>query len=216
MNPPIVTQTISLLQPVRLSRRLFLPHRSRMVLASLGTQKGLSVAVVVMAGADEYRCDYCRILYPGDVCDLHTRLSERDRMHHIIFVAKLKTLPSHRSPTAPSSPSGFILLALHCCIWLIPKPEKAFRSDCWYVLLVSPLLLSCRTLNPFHRIDVPVSSPFGGDGWFVRVDNLEDVVGGHIVLAALCILGGLWHIATTPWVWTRRTFVKLHKRRYLR
>ena len=23
------------------------------------------------------------------------------------------------------------------------------------------------------------SSPFGGDGWFVRVDNLEDVVGGH-------------------------------------
>ena len=70
-------------------------------LASLGTQKDLSTVVVVMAGADEYRCDYCRILYLGDVCDLHTRLAERDRMHHIVFVAKLKTLPSHRSPLLP-------------------------------------------------------------------------------------------------------------------
>ena len=63
------------------------------------------------------------------------------------------------------------------------------------------------TLRPSTILGYLVSSPFGGDGWFVRVDNLEDVVGGHIVLAALCILGGLWHIATTPWVWARRTFV---------
>ena len=25
-------------------------------------------------------------------------------------------------------------------------------------------------------------SPFGGEGWFVRVDNLEDVIGGHVYL----------------------------------
>ena len=72
-----------------------------MLLASLGTQKDLSVADVVVAVADEDRRDYCRILHPGDVCDLHTRLSERDRMHPIIFVAKLKTLPSHWSPLLP-------------------------------------------------------------------------------------------------------------------
>ncbi len=50
-------------------------------------------------------------------------------------------------------------------------------------------------------------SPFGGDGWIVRVDNLEDVVGGHIVVGIGCILGGIWHITTVPWVWARRAFV---------
>jgi photosystem II CP43 chlorophyll apoprotein len=40
-------------------------------------------------------------------------------------------------------------------------------------------------------------SPFGGDGWIVRVDNLEDVVGGHIYVA----------IFTNPWPWARRCLV---------
>lgn len=52
-----------------------------------------------------------------------------------------------------------------------------------------------------------LSSPFGGDGWFVRVDNLEDVVGGHYFLSGLLIVGGVWHILTTPWTWSRRCFV---------
>ena len=50
-------------------------------------------------------------------------------------------------------------------------------------------------------------SPFGGDGWIVRVDNLEDVVGGHIYVAILCVFGGLWHIFTNPWPWARRCLV---------
>ena len=52
-----------------------------------------------------------------------------------------------------------------------------------------------------------LSSPFGGDGWIVRVDNLEDVVGGHIVVGFGCIFGGVWHIVTRPWTWARRCFV---------
>jgi len=28
-----------------------------------------------------------------------------------------------------------------------------------------------------------LSSPFGGDGWIVRVDSLEDILGGHVVVA---------------------------------
>ena len=52
-----------------------------------------------------------------------------------------------------------------------------------------------------------LSSPFGGDGWIVRVDSLEDIIGGHIVVGVGLSFGGLWHITTGPWAWTRRAFV---------
>jgi photosystem II CP43 chlorophyll apoprotein len=52
-----------------------------------------------------------------------------------------------------------------------------------------------------------LKSPFGGDGWIISVDNLEDVVGGHIWVGAICILGGIWHIATKPFAWSRRSVV---------
>ena len=41
------------------------------MLASLGTQKDLSTVVVVMAGADEYRREYCRILHGPRFAHLH-------------------------------------------------------------------------------------------------------------------------------------------------
>jgi photosystem II CP43 chlorophyll apoprotein len=39
------------------------------------------------------------------------------------------------------------------------------------------------------------------------VNNLEDVVGGHIWVGALCILGGIWHIRSQPTQWAKRLFV---------
>ena len=36
------------------------------------------------------------------------------------------------------------------------------------------------------------------------VDNLEDVVGGHIWVGLLCIGGGFWHITTTPRQWATK------------
>ncbi|OKH23551.1 PsbB/PsbC family photosystem II protein [Hydrococcus rivularis NIES-593] len=39
------------------------------------------------------------------------------------------------------------------------------------------------------------------------VDNLEDVVGGHIWVGLLCMLGGFWHIATKPLAWARRVLI---------
>jgi photosystem II CP43 chlorophyll apoprotein len=47
----------------------------------------------------------------------------------------------------------------------------------------------------------------GGTFWMAGVDNLEDIVGGHIYVALLCILGGLWHMATAPLPWTKNLFV---------
>jgi photosystem II CP43 chlorophyll apoprotein len=50
---------------------------------------------------------------------------------------------------------------------------------------------------------------FGTEGrlWLAGVDNLEDVVGGHIWIGAICILGGIWHIQTIPSNWAKKLFV---------
>jgi photosystem II CP43 chlorophyll apoprotein len=60
------------------------------------------------------------------------------------------------------------------------------------------------TINP-GVIWYLLKSPFGGDGWICSVDNMEDIIGGHI--GTLEILGGVWHILTKPWAWARRAFV---------
>ena len=50
---------------------------------------------------------------------------------------------------------------------------------------------------------------FGASGkaGMAAVDNLEDIVGGHIWIGSLCILGGFWHIATKPLSWARKALV---------
>jgi photosystem II CP43 chlorophyll apoprotein len=52
-----------------------------------------------------------------------------------------------------------------------------------------------------------VGSPFGGDGWIIGVNSMEDIIGGHIWVGILCISGGIWHILTKPFGWARRAFV---------
>jgi photosystem II CP43 chlorophyll apoprotein len=43
--------------------------------------------------------------------------------------------------------------------------------------------------------------------WIAGVDNLEDVVGGHIWVGAMLIGGGIFHIFTKPFAWTHPLFV---------
>jgi len=63
------------------------------------------------------------------------------------------------------------------------------------------------TLNPAVIFGYILKSPFGGDGWIVSVDNMEDVIGGHIWVGLICIAGGIWHILTKPFAWARRAFI---------
>jgi photosystem II CP43 chlorophyll apoprotein len=63
------------------------------------------------------------------------------------------------------------------------------------------------TINPLVIFGYVFSSPFGGSGNIIGVNNMEDVIGGHIWVGLICIAGGIWHIATKPFGWARRAFV---------
>jgi len=46
-----------------------------------------------------------------------------------------------------------------------------------------------------------------GEQGMAAVNNLEDVVGGHIWIGTICIIGGLWHLATKPLKWAQEVLV---------
>lgn len=68
-------------------------------------------------------------------------------------------------------------------------------------------LITNPTLDPRVIFGYLFRGPTGGSGWLVSVDNLEDVVGGHIWMGSILILGGIWHVLTKPFGWARRAFI---------
>ncbi len=63
------------------------------------------------------------------------------------------------------------------------------------------------TLNPGAIFGYLTKTPFGGEGWIIGVDNMEDIIGGHIWIGLICIAGGIWHILTKPFGWARRALI---------
>lgn len=69
-------------------------------------------------------------------------------------------------------------------------------------------LISNPNLNPVTIFGYLVGIKDGS--WnllgMASVDNLEDVIGGHIWIAAILILGGIWHIIVRPFSWVKLFF----------
>lgn len=79
--------------------------------------------------------------------------------------------------------------------------------------LYDPVLGDVRVVNDPNLNPLRIFGYLVGvtpSGWTLQgmasVDNLEDVVGGHIWIATLCILGGIWHILTEPAKWAKGLF----------
>ena len=58
------------------------------------------------------------------------------------------------------------------------------------------------TLNPATIFGYLVGAQ--GDAGMAAVNNLEDVIGGHIYVGVILIAGGFWHIRTQPYLWTQK------------
>jgi photosystem II CP43 chlorophyll apoprotein len=104
---------------------------------------------------------------------------------------------------------GYHLVLLGCGALLLVFKAMFFGGvyDTWAPGGGDVRLISNPTLNPAVIFGYLTKAPFGGEGWIVGVDNMEDVIGGHIWIGLICIGGGIWHILTKPFGWARRALI---------
>ncbi len=96
---------------------------------------------------------------------------------------------------------GIHLLLLGLGAWLLVA-KALFWGGLYDPAVACVRVISQPTLNAV-RIFGYLFGVFGSQG-MAAVNNLEDVVGGHIWVGLLCIGGGFWHIFTKPLKWAKR------------
>ena len=104
---------------------------------------------------------------------------------------------------------GYHLILLGCGALLLVAKAMFFGGvyDTWAPGGGDVRVITNPTLNPAVIFGYLLRSPFGGEGWIIGVDNMEDIIGGHIWIGLICIAGGVWHILTKPFAWARRAFI---------
>ncbi|MEH2306378.1 chlorophyll a/b binding light-harvesting protein [Nostoc sp.] len=96
---------------------------------------------------------------------------------------------------------GIHLLLLGFGAWLLVA-KALFWGGLYDPAVASVRVITEPTLNP-SRIFGYLFGAFGKQG-MAAVNNLEDVIGGHIWVGILCIAGGFWHILTKPFAWAKK------------
>jgi photosystem II CP43 chlorophyll apoprotein len=86
---------------------------------------------------------------------------------------------------------------------------KATRWGGIYDPLVEQVRLIQPNLNPVRIFGYLLG--FGPNGWtltgMASVNNLEDVIGGHVWVGLLCIAGGIFHMVSQPLDWAKRALI---------
>ena len=91
------------------------------------------------------------------------------------------------------------------CCWCSKLPASAASTIRWWS--------RCDWCSPtsIRGASLATCSASAPHGWTITgmasVDNLEDVIGGHVWVSALCIGGGLFHIFTRPFGWAKERLV---------
>jgi photosystem II CP43 chlorophyll apoprotein len=102
---------------------------------------------------------------------------------------------------------GIHLVILGVGAWLLVAKAMFWGGlfDPWVAGGGNVRVINHPTLNPL-RIFGYLFGVWGPEG-MAAVDNLEDVVGGHIWVGLMLIGGGIFHILTKPFTWARRVLI---------
>lgn len=104
------------------------------------------------------------------------------------------------------------ILGIHLILLGVGALLLVLRATRWggiYDPFVEQVRLIQPNLNPARIFGYLFG--FSPEGWNIAgmasVNNLEDVIGGHVWVSILCIAGGIFHIVSQPSTWAKRTLI---------
>jgi len=63
------------------------------------------------------------------------------------------------------------------------------------------------TLDLTPVLNYVIAAPFGSTGWIIGINNIEDLISGHIIMTFYCILGGIYHVVSRPSNYLVRAYI---------
>ena len=104
------------------------------------------------------------------------------------------------------------ILGIHLVLLGIGAALLVLKANQWggiYDPLVGEVRIVEPNLDPIRIFGYLFG--FSPDGWTITgmasVNNLEDIVGGHLWVSLLCISGGIYHIFSEPTGWAKRALI---------